>query len=352
MDLQSMRRSIDQIDTRIIRLLNKRIEYAIRTRRFKEATTDTSREALVLESIRAHSRWLVSPDFSEKLFSMILGESKRLQELPLTLVGFQGEHGALSELAIESYNNDWIPIPCASYIDVMEGIRTGGIDKGIVPVESSIEGGISQVTDLLITSDVQIVGEIQMPVHHCLLALPDADHREIKIAYSHPQALAHCRGFLSRNKLEGRPYHDAASAALMLVQDRPTASAVIASPLCAKVYGLNVLMEGIEDSKNNTMRFVVISKEKSQEAGNKCSLVFTLQHKAGALFEVLKLFYEAKVNLTRLESHMLKGEAGKVAFILDFEGSNQDKKVAQILESIKEQAPMYKFLGCYKEIVL
>ena len=209
------------------------------------------------------------------------------------------------------------------------------------------------MNDLLVETKLRIVGEVRMPVHHCLLALPESDYREIKVAYSHPQALSQCRGFIQRNKLEARPFYDTAGAAKMLSEDRPRASAAIASRLCAELYGLEILKENIEDHESNSTRFVVLSREGAKDAkatgkGNKCSIIFSTEHKAGALFCVLKAFSDASINLTRIESRPIKSDPGKYAFLLDFEGSEQDSKVATALKEVEKASSFYKYLGCYK----
>ncbi|VVC01755.1 Prephenate dehydratase [uncultured archaeon] len=134
----------------------------------------------------------------------------------------------------------------------------------------------------------------------------------------------------------------------MLSDERPKAAAAIASRLCAELYGLEVLKENIEDHGSNSTRFVVLSREKSAGKGNKCSVIFSTSHKAGSLYNALKIFSDASINLTRIESRPVRNEPSKYAFLLDFEGSDQDGKVIDALDKMKEQASMFKFLGCYK----
>ena len=268
------------------------------------------------------------------------------------MVGFQGEHGAFGEMAVAAFDKSAVPVPCLEFADVFEAVENGQLDLGIVPVENSLEGSVNAVNDLLIEtaeSDLQIIGEINLPIHHCLLAIPDTDYREIKVVYSHPQALGQCRNFLARNKLEARPYYDTAGAAAMIANERPKAAAVIASRLCAEIYGLEVLKENVEDHSSNSTRFVVLSKQKNNDVGNKCSIAFTTPHKAGALFAVLKVFSDAGINLTRIESRPIRGEHGKFAFLLDLQGSERDSGVAEALKLAKERTEMFRMLGCYTE---
>ncbi len=347
MDLQNMRSNIDRIDSEILRLLTKRLEYAVRTKRFKENVSDPSREEQVLQRIKNHSRWLIRQEFSHSLFSQIMAESRVLQSLEAPLVGFNGEHGALTEYALTRISNTWMPIPHSEMSEIFEALKSGALDYGVVPIENSVEGGLSNVLDELISCDLSIVGEIAIPVHYCLLALPESDHRDLKVVYSHPEVLSHCRGFISRNRLDPKPYYDAAGAALMLTRERLSGAAVITNKLCAEIYNLNVLVEAVEDQKDNTTRFIVLGRSPSKEKGTKCSIVFSATHTAGSLHSTLKLFSDAQINLTRIESRPIPESEGSVAFVLDFFGSKEDEAVARVLAQVEASSSMFRFLGCY-----
>jgi prephenate dehydratase/chorismate mutase/prephenate dehydratase len=327
------------------------MEFALKTRNLKETVTDNKRETEVLENVCRFPQSLIHKDFSQKLFTEIIAESKKLQEKDVTLIGFQGEHGANSEAAARAFDSQPVPIPCPEFIDVFEGLEQGIFDLGIVPVENSLEGAVTEVNDLLITIDspFKVVGEIKLRIDHCLLTLKDTDYREIKVVYSHPQALAQCRGFISRNKLEARPFYDTAGAARMLSSNRPNAAAAIAGKLCADLYDLEVIKEGIQDDPANFTRFLVIAKEHNGVEGDKCSITFSTRHEAGALYEILSLFSDAGINLTRIESRPLRNDPGNYAFLLDFKGSDKDDTLRGILDTVKEKSVTYKFLGNYME---
>ncbi|VVB98330.1 Prephenate dehydratase [uncultured archaeon] len=349
MELEEMRRKIESADYGILKLLNERMEAAVRLRKLKTSIADPEREKEVLKYVRAHSRNMLNPDFSEKLFRLIMEESKALQAREGKLAGFQGEHGAYSEVAALSYDSRFIPMPCTEFNEVFEGVKKGQLDFGLVPVENSLEGAIAQVNDLLIETDLKIAGEISIPIHHNLLALPGTDYRDIRAVYSHPQALAQCRGFISRNKLEPKPFYDTAGAAKMLSEERMKGAAVIASALCAELYNLEIIKENIEDHGSNSTRFLVLAKEAGREQGDKCSIIFSTKHEAGALFRILKVFADAGINLTRIESRRIRDER-KYAFLLDFQGSDKDEKVRKALSAVESESAMYKFMGCYKEV--
>jgi prephenate dehydratase len=180
-----------------------------------------------------------------------------------------------------------------------------------------------------------------------LLATEATDYREIRVVYSHPQALAQCRDFLMRNKLEPRPYYDTAGAAKMLARENPKAAAAIASSLCAELYNLEIIKEGIEDGPSNSTRFLLLSKEPCADKGDKTSVIFAVAHEAGELFGVLKLFAEAKINLTRISSMPLRSDPSNYSFFLDFEGSQGDAKVAEVLEKMETMTISLKNLGSY-----
>jgi prephenate dehydratase/chorismate mutase/prephenate dehydratase len=349
MNLAELRGQIDRVDSEILKLLSSRMELALRTGKFKAGSEDLLREKAVMESVRSQSRGLLKPEFSEGIFQSVVGEARKLQEEGLSLVGFQGEHGAHSEVAIRTLDPSWVPIPCAEFTEVFEGVQRGELDLGVVPVENSLEGAVTAVNDLLVEGELKIRGEVRVPIHHSLLALPDTDFRELRGAYSHPQALAQCRGFLSRNKLEPRPFYDTAGAALMLARERLKGVAAIASELCAELYGLEVLKEAVEDHDSNSTRFIVVSREPSGDEGDKCSLVFSTQHRAGALYGVLRIFSEAGINLTRIESRPIRNNPGQYAFLLDFFGSDREPRVGEVLAKVEQETEGFKFLGSYKE---
>ena len=355
MDIHYLREEIDRLDFEVLKLLKTRMETALKIRKFKrhDAITDDAREQQVITRVRSHAAalGLLHPDFVEHVFNKVIEQSKILQNEGHLLIGFQGEHGAYSEVAARAYNPNFVYIPCLEFGDVFESVSKGFLDLGIVPVENSLGGAITQVNELLIDTDLRVIGDIKIPIHHCLLTLPGTDYREIRMVYSHPQALTQCRNFVSRNRLEPQPYYDTAGAARMLSIDRPQAVAAIASALCAEIYNLEIIKEGIEDHEENRTRFLVISREDAPEPGTKCSIIFSAAHRAGALFEILRVFADARINLTRIESMPNRQDPGNYYFFVDFEGNLADANITAVLEAVQANTVMYKFLGCYREVM-
>jgi prephenate dehydratase len=348
MKLNEIRKRIDTIDLEVLALIQERMGLALRSKKFKEGIRDPEREEAVFERARRLNLNLVEPQYAEGLLRKVIEESRRLQGENRKLVAFQGEHGAYSEVAARRLIPNGAYVPCMEFQDVFKGVEEGFFDLGVVPVENSLEGAVTQVNTLLTTTDLKVIGEAKESVRHCLLATEEKDYREIRVVYSHPQALAQCRDFLTRNNLEPRPYYDTAGAARMLAREHPKASAAIASSLSAQLYGLDTLKEGIEDSAANRTRFLLLSKDAlSDNTGNKCSVIFATSHEAGSLYHVLNLFAEAKINLTRIASMPLRSDPNNYSFFLDFEGSDKDKKVAAVVEKMADRAISFKFLGCY-----
>ncbi|MEW6668188.1 MAG: bifunctional chorismate mutase/prephenate dehydratase [Thermodesulfobacteriota bacterium] len=347
MNLENIRKRIDILDIRIWGLLNERMEQALMARRYKNQVADLKRERRILDRIGECAPGLASETFLRRIYGEILEESKRLQGQDKRLIAFQGEHGAFGEIAALKWNKDLIPVPCGEFAEVFEGVGSGLYDLGIVPVENSLGGVVGQVNELVITTDLHVVGAVRLPVHLCLLAAPGTDHRDIRTVHSHPQALAQCRRFLSRNRLDPVPWHDTAGAARMISENRPGHSAAVASRLAARLYDLETLKEGIEDSPDNRTRFLVLSKEPGRGGGEKCSILFSTEHKAGTLFRVLEVFAARGINLTRIESVPEGG--GSYAFLLDFIGSDSDGNVMDALQKVREITTRLRMLGCYVE---
>jgi prephenate dehydratase/chorismate mutase len=349
MDLSDIRRKIDTIDFEILKLLNSRMEYALRTKKLKPDITDEKRESEVIEYIRQHSQGLIEPEFCKGLFIQIIAESKRLQGEHLKLIGFQGEHGAFTELAAGLFDPSLICISCDEYREVFETVDSGLLHYGVVPVESTLGDTVPDVNEFLVERDLQISGEVKLPIQYCLLALPETNPREIRLVYSSRHALSQCQRYLSEHELEGRPYYDAAGAAKMLLRERPKGSAAIASRFAAEFYNLATLDQAVEDNHNNISRFLILSKSEGGKEGNKCSIVFSTEDKAGALFRVLREFASEDINLTRIESVLNRDDPGNYLFFVDFHGSIRDEPVLRALERVRKMTPLFKFLGCYPE---
>jgi len=329
MKLNEVRQNIDLIDSKILNLLNDRMEQGLLAKRFKEKIEDPAREQEVMKRVVSNPNALIESEFSENIYKQIIAFSKKLQSQSLSLTGFQGH-----------YNKDYVTIPCTTFNEVFEGVNSGLYDFGIVPVENTLGGNVGPVNELLINTDLRIIGAIDMPVHHCLLS-------EVREVYSHSQALAQCRRFLSRNNLTPIPFYDTAGAAKMLAETKPRGAACIAGSMAAELYNLEIVKDRVEDLGSNRTRFLLLAKHDEDREGNKCSVVFTTEHKAGTLFGVLRIFADAGISLTRIES--IPNEPGDYSYFIDFDGSNKNPVVIDALEKVEKQTTGLKILGFYNE---
>lgn len=348
MNLDEIRKEIDILDGKLIKLLNDRMEQTILAKRFKKKIEDKDREKQIIKKIENYPQNLLDGVFLKELYQKIIAESKQLQNKDIKLIAFQGEHGAYSEVAAKAWNEQYIPLPCDEFTTVFEGIKDGLYEYGIVPVENTLGGIVSQVYDLIINTELFVSGAIETPISYCLVAYPGTNYREIREVYSHPQVLAQCRGFLAKNKLKPIPFYDTAGAAKMLSEKRLSNTAAISSKLAAQMYNLEIIKTSIEDHEVNRTRFLILTKDENRETGNKCSVVFSTTNKSGTLLSVLEKFAKAELNLTRIES--IPTEEGAYAFFLDFTGEKDDPEVIRVFEQVKEITEQFRVLGFYKEV--
>lgn len=345
--LNRIRQEIDRLDLDILLRLRERMAWAVRARRCKEDIEDSDREQRLLKRIEQYGLGLLDPHFARDLFARIIEASKQEQRRSRELLAIQGERGAYSEMAALQYSKGALVVPCSDFEAVFDAVGRGEVDYGVVPVENSIGGAISDVNRLLAERSLVVAGEVQQPIHHCLLMKEGGDHRRLRQVYSHPQALAQCRLFLERHQLEGVPFYDTAGAARMLATSGGEHLGAIASELCSHMYRLSVVMDGIADTQGNQTRFLVLARQKREGAGDKCSLIFTTNDRSGALMDVLRCFAEARINLTRIESMPVAGSEQRYRFYVDLHGSDEDPTVADTFTRVQTLVDEYRLLGCY-----
>ncbi|MBS7640200.1 MAG: prephenate dehydratase [Candidatus Bathyarchaeia archaeon] len=264
-------------------------------------------------------------------------------------VAFQGEIGAYSESAVyEFFGPHVYSVPCKRFSDVFRCVESGETEFGVVPVENSLEGSVTQVYDLFLEHDVKVCGEVILKIVHCLIANPGVDINSIKVVYSHPQALGQCRSFLERLGCELISTYDTAGSVKMIKEHRMLNAAAIASERCAEIYGMSVLAKGIADSPNNYTRFFILAKFDAPPTGNdKTSIIFSTKHVPGALWRALGEFASREINLTKIESRPTRRRPWEYNFYLDFEGHRTEPRCMEALEGLKANALFVKILGSY-----
>jgi chorismate mutase/prephenate dehydratase len=354
MNLDDLRKKIDEIDARIVELIAERQNISREIGRGKHRTSrvieDRERELRVLKNVRNLARdKKISPGDIENIYHQIINASKKIQGVA---VAYQGEPGAYTEeAALRFFGKSTRGVPYDSLDEVFEAVEAGDAPFAIVPVENSLEGSITRAYDLLLDSPLMVCGETELRISHCLIAMAGVGLDTIKFVYSHPQALGQCRNFLNHLSAEIIPASDTAGSVRMIKERGRQDSAAIASARAAELYGLKVVAKEIEDNPHNFTRFFVLSKEDSQPTGNdKTSIVFSLKHKPGALYECLREFAERNVNLTKLESRPTRHQPWEYNFYMDFSGHRETGEVGEALKALEEHAVFVKILGSYPRV--
>ena len=351
MSLEDLRRKIDEADAKIVKLLAERTKIAESIGREKQEQgkqiEDRGREKIVLEHVRSIAREeSINPESIDGIYQQIITLAKSVEGI---VVAFQGEIGAYSEEAAFNFFGPSVKAePCESVDDVFRIVEQRKVPFGIVPIENSLEGSISRVYDLLLNSTVRVSGEMGLRVIHCLIANPGARVDLIRKVYSHPQALGQCQAFLRRLNCELIPSYDTAGSVKMVKEMGIADGAAIAGARAAAIYDMEIVAHEIEDNPNNFTGFFILSRQDSPPSGNdKTSIVFSVKHRPGALYQVLKELATRNINLTKLESRPTRQKPWDYNFYLDFEGHCEDKASQEALEYLKETSLFVKVLGSY-----
>jgi len=265
-------------------------------------------------------------------------------------VAFQGELGSYSEeAAAKFFGQGFEPVPMRSLLSVFTAVEAGAADYGVVPIENSIEGGVGETYDLLLSSGLRVVGEVYVRVVHCLIGLEGAELSDIRRVYSHPQALAQCRAYITMMGFEPVSTYDTAGAVKLVKEMGDRSNAAIASERAATIYGMKVLAKGIEDYGRNYTRFLVMGREAlGAPRRPKTSVIFSVPHRAGALFRALEPFAVREINLTKIESRPTRARPWQYYFFVDFEGDSRDERVREALAELASRTLFLKVLGTYE----
>ncbi len=267
----------------------------------------------------------------------------------MTRVAFQGVAGAYSEEAIRQFFGPEVQsVPRDTLDEVFAAVEHGEADYGMVPVENAVSGSVTRTYELLMERDLRIYAETVLRVRHMLLALPGTRLADLRRVRSHPQALAQCQRYLSRYGLEPEPAFDTAGSARDLAANPEPDVGVIASALAAELYGLEIVATDIEDFPFNYTRFFVLSLDDPPRTPySKTSLIFSVRHRPGALYECLGEFAVRGINLTKIESRPRLNRPWEYIFYLDFEGHWQDPVCEAAIMGLLRRSSFVKLLGSY-----
>ena len=269
---------------------------------------------------------------------------------PERAVSFQGAPGCNSHIAAGEAFPGAPVLPCFSFEDAIDAVRDGQAGAALIPIENSLHGRVADIHFLLPESGLVITGEYFLPIRYCLMGLP-AD-RPIKEAMSHPQALGQCRRWLRLRGLKPVPYADTAGAAAAVAELGDPTVGAIAPRLAAELYGLDVIAEGLEDSADNTTRFVVLAREAAPmlpPGPHVTTLIFEVKNVPAALYKALGGFATNGVNMTKLESYQRGASFAATEFFADVDGHPEDPPLARALEELAFHTKWLRVLGTYTQ---
>jgi prephenate dehydratase len=276
--------------------------------------------------------------------------------MPNNRIAFQGEPGAYSEEALFLLDPHAVSVPCREFADVAKAVLESRAEHGLLPIENSLVGSIATNFDLIAESGLAIVGEVVSPVHHCLLAARGTGREALRRVLSHPVALAQCERFLSGiSGVEVVAFYDTAGAAAEVARRNDRTVGAVAGALAARRYGLDILVERIEDEPHNQTRFLLVAREGGAPPAAlpaKTTLRLRLPHRPGTLARALAPFADAGLNLTKLESRPDRATPWQYLFYLDVEGRVADPAMQGVLAALREQGAEIKILGEYPRFVV
>jgi len=355
--LKILRERIDAIDRQILELLKERLACAQDIGRRKSmdsrAKWDPERERQIFDRLRQINKG----GFPERPLISIFREiitTCRLEQQQAqgsVDVAYLGPEGTFSNLAaVKRFGHLARLLPMPTIDEIFHAVAHQRVRFGIVPVENSIEGSVASSLDSFKTYNVRILSEINLPIVLNLVNY-SGSLEDIKQVVSHPQPLAQCQGWLRKHlpEIPAHPVDSTGAAAHQAQTDHSLAA--VASDLAIKTYDLQVVARGIEDYRDNITRFLVIGESSPGRSGrDKTSLLLTLVDRPGALYHILNILADRNINLTKIESRPVKGEAGKYMFFIDFIGHLDDPEIKEACERLRETCASFKWLGSYPRV--
>lgn len=366
-DIENLRNQIDKIDAELVTLFESRMEIVQRIGEYKhknklEILNTAREEAVVKKNLKLVKNKRIAPEVRE-FFEAIMEISREFQNKSINseevstsnkdlIVGFYGVRGSFSEQALREYFGEKVLTKeISEFEDIFLDLMQGKINYGVLPIENSSTGAISEVYDLLNKYNFYITGEKYLKISQNLMGIRGATLENIKEVYSHPQGLAQSKEFLNSNKRwKLVPYQSTAKCAELVKESQDKTLAAIGSTRAAEIYDLEILKKNVNSNAKNMTRFVIIGNEpEADKIRNKISLVLSTTHKVGSLYQVLKHFAEQDINLLKIESRPIKDKPWEYFFYIDIQGDMKEEKVITAMELIKSNSNYFKVLGNYQE---
>lgn len=377
MDLNELRNKIDGIDKELVRLFAERMETAAAVGKYKlengvpvfnrqrereiiSNVTDSVPEALqsytktlyqtLFELSRSYQKKIIYPksQFTQMIEDAISGDPRPMPEK--ATVACQGVEGAYSQFACDKMFAYPSIMYFSGFEDVFKAVDSGLCRYGILPVENSTAGSVNKVYDLMNQYKFYITHSLKLFIGHTLLAPQGVAIEDVKEVFSHEQALNQCSEYLAKMGVKVTVCENTAAAAKMVASSGRKDCAAIGSKDCAELYGLAVLKTGIQNTDNNYTRFICISKNLEIYAGaNKTSIMMTIPHKPGSLYNIISSFAALGLNMTKLESRPLPGTNFEFMFYFDIDASVYSENLRVLLNELEHDAEQFNYLGSYTE---
>ena len=352
-NMKKLRKAIDELDEKLVSILNKRTELAIKIGkikdRLKKSVYSPEREQEIYNKLKKINNGPLDDKTLTAIYREIMSGTIMLQK-PLK-VAYLGPEATFTHLASQKKFGAQVEyIGMQTITDVFTEVERGSCDFGVVPVENSIEGAISHTLDMFVDSDLKICAEISLEVIHNLLA--NCKMGDIKKVYGKSQVFGQCRLWLESN-LPGRHLMETSSTTKAAeIAAKEKYSAAIASSLAAQIYKVKIKAKSIEDSPHNVTRFLVIGdKEAGYTGRDKTSVLFSIKDRVGALHDMLLAFKKAKINLTKIESRPSKKRAWDYYFFVDMQGHIKEQRLKKALNNLERKCHFLKIVGSYPQSV-
>lgn len=351
--LSKLRAEIDSIDGRIIALINKRASVAFKLMEEKKLLArrvyDPEREREVERKIVLLNKGPLADGDAVSIFRRIIRSCRNLQSKGR--VSYLGPEGSFSHQAASNmFDSSSEIVPCKTVEEVFDSVKTGLVERGVVPIENSTEGSVGRVLEIIAENNFHITGEHYEKISHLLLS-KTGSLNEVKKIVSHPQALGQCRKWIGSKLPTARLVETSSTAVAAVMASKDKTVGAISGAHSATIYKLRVAAKNVEDTPLNATRFVVVEKAADSQAprdGNKISIMFSIKDKPGALHETLfSPLASAGTNLTRIESRPSGKKAWEYVFFVDLEGSLGRRKTDKLIKEIESKSSSFKVLGCY-----
>ncbi|MGH4137958.1 prephenate dehydratase [Clostridium sp.] len=370
LDIVDLRNQIDKIDASLLSQFENRMEVVLKIAQYKkknnmEILNGAREDAVIkknLDLVKNNNLLLEVEEFFKSVMEISRGyQNKNLKQDRVLVrdekltVGFYGVKGSFSEEALKGYFGEEVDTKSLSeFEDIFLDLIYGKINYGVIPIENSSTGAISEVYDLLNKYNFYIIGEKYLKISQNLMGIKESTLDEIKEVYSHSQGLEQSMEFLKGYKhWKLVPFNSTAKSAELVCERQDKTLAAIASSKAAEIYGLKILQKNVNSNATNTTRFVVIGKEmETTDESNKISLVLSTTHKAGSLYSILKYFAENNINLLKIESRPIVDKPWEYFFYIDLEGNINENKVVTAIDLIKMNSRYFKTLGNYRSAML